>query len=89
MEAICSIGKFDGTDCLKLSYIKTKGLVPRIRLSDDEVEVILLRCKDKMKSEQDFEFDCICYHHKRVYLEKHSLFERKCCDPFGRHKVIM
>ena len=47
----CSLGYFEGTDCHKLSYIKTEGLVPISALSVDEVELLTLRCNENMPAE--------------------------------------
>ena len=68
----CSVGDFEGTDCHKLSYVKTKGLVPISKLSVDEVELLTLRCNENMPAEMrkdQLNLINICLHHKRMYFD--------------------
>ena len=50
-------------------------------LEDGEIKILSLRTWIV-----DLTDKTICFHHKQTYLARYSHFQKKCCDPFAKHK---
>ena len=81
MTNLCSIGKFESSECHELVHTHGKvGLLPFVDLSKEECELIVWRTGIRVKN-----LKTICFHHRKLYLEKFSVLNKYCCHPFGRH----
>jgi hypothetical protein len=88
-EESCQFGLIlKDNQCHKTTIIKEVGLTNIYDLSENDLELLKLRCDD------DYQYDelavsqnpTICNHHKALYIS--SYFESHqviCCDPFKHH----
>lgn len=49
----------------------------------NEIEKLLITLRSKVQLNVDSK---ICLYHKHFYLHKYTFQQKKCCDPFKRHK---
>lgn len=78
---LCSVGKFQQTECHKKSYASVAKVVKIETLDPIEIELISLR------SGVDFEaLVTICEHHRILLLKKFETHHSACFDPFQCHK---
>ena len=75
----CCVGEKLNDKCHQLSYCKETGLLNFNDFDEDDKELLILRTQLK-------EISTICLHHRKVYLEKYVVYQKKCCDPFSYHK---
>lgn len=77
----CSIGEIERSECHKTTYTHGKCELSQItQLSKENVELLVWRTgirKNKLKT--------VCLSHQKVYLDKFTLLNPFCCDPFNRH----
>ena len=72
----CTIGIKLENQSHKTTYNKETGLINFDVFSEREkLLVTLLRTQIE-------EISNICYHHKKVYLIRYAMLQRKCADPF-------
>lgn len=77
---LCGFGILDDL-CGSLTYTQNTGSVEVGKLSNEEKELILWRT-----GLEDTENLYICYHHQHVILKRFAMNQKKCCDPFKKHK---
>ena len=77
MEETCSIGfMLNGAEC------SGNGLINISTLCPEEQELLQLRCSTLTFSEES----TICERHQMRFLKLFEIHQRKCCDPFRKHK---
>ena len=76
----CSIGLAKEEICHKQTYVKKIGLIPFESIESIEKQLIVTR------SGIQTPIETICYHHNHLLLEKYEGHQKKCCNPFQRHK---
>lgn len=77
----CSVGKFNETECHKLSYTQQTSLISVSLLEQSEVNILSLRsgvCSEQLIT--------VCEHHKAFFLIKFESYQNFCIDPFQSHK---
>ena len=77
----CCVGGNLNIPCNLISYIKEIGIINFIDLNEEQQELLILRTGLR-------DISTICFHHMKGYLDKYSLHQTKCCDPFHCHKKI-
>ena len=81
----CSIGEFQGSLCHKTFYSRGKiGLLQASQLLKEDIELVIWRTGIHMKT-----FNTICLHHRVQYLDKFTILNPFCCDPFRHHEDKM
>ena len=79
----CSIGGFQDSPCHKTFHTRGKiVLIQANELSKEDVELVIWRAGIHMKS-----FNTICLHHRIQCLNKFTILNPFCCDPFRLHEV--
>jgi len=73
----------ESSQCHKLSYSRLCGLDNFIDLSDVERELAILRSGIKIENQTSA---TICFHHKKVFLDRFESQHTTCFDPLQRHK---
>lgn len=77
----CSIGLALDKDCHKRGYCRKVGLTAISDLSKEDQDSLKLRCDVPVSNESN-----ICHHHQQMYIHCYEELQRKCCDPYGKHK---
>ena len=77
----CSIGKIEGSECHNKVHTHGKiGNSLTSELSKEDFDLLIWRTgigKDNLKT--------ICFHHQKLFLEKFTILNPFCCDPFRCH----
>ena len=83
MESItnCFVGIFLQDTCHQTKYTKKQGLRSVIELETEARNFLQVRA-DHVYSPDDY----ICLHHEQLYINKYSIWQLKCCDPWQLHK---
>ena len=77
----CSIGRIKQSECHKPVFTNGKvGIFPIIELSKESFELLVWRTGIRKNS-----LKTICLHHQKQYLDKFTLLNPNCCDPFEHH----
>jgi len=79
----CDIGRSLGRieDCHKLSY--TNGKSELLIVTDLDEEIRELLCwRSEIAAE---EASTVCFHHKKIFVDRYESSQRYCCDPFDIH----
>ena len=76
----CSIGEFEDSLCHKTFHTRGRiGLIEASELPKEEVELLIWRTGIHKN------LNTICLHHHNQYLDKFSMLNPYCCDPFWHH----
>lgn len=78
----CCVGKKLDNPCYLLSYCSETGTYNFKDLDTDQQELLALRTGLE-------DISHICIHHLKVYIDKYTLYQKKCCDPFSGHKRVI
>lgn len=81
----CSFGVKLSDSCHLLDYTRSKGLKPVKILKPQDIELLSWRVPGSV-----FESNLsICLHHEQKFLIRYSLLQKKCFDPFQKHKGVV
>ena len=76
-QNLCSVGKvIDKEICATTEFKKISTL------TKEEQELLQLRCRIQVELNSD-----ICEKHQLKFLTMFALHQKKCCDPFRKHKT--
>ena len=77
----CFIGSQLSQSCHSFVYSRKAGIKQVSSLDASQIKLISLRTGlDNIKDKT------ICFHHEQTTLFKYSHLQKKCCDPFLKHK---
>lgn len=71
------------SECHKLSYNRLCGLINFTDLTDIEKELVILRSGIQVENEASA---VICFHHKKIFLDRFESQQTSCFDPLQQHK---
>ena len=77
----CSVGEHLKEECHLLVHTRSTALKLFSRLTAEQVELVVLRTGIPSSPDLD-----ICLHHEKAVLVRYPQLQRKCCNPFGKHK---
>ena len=77
----CSIGSHLQEECHSRFYTRSVGTKTSNSLTKEQAELISLRTGLEIGPEFT-----ICHHHEQTILTQYGAFQKKCCDPFQKHK---
>jgi len=77
----CTFGSI--SECHKLSYSRTCGFMNFADLSEDEKELLILRSGLDIQHEKESS-TTICFHHKKVFLDRYESQQTSCFDPLQK-----
>ena len=77
----CSVGQYLEEECHSTTHTRSTGFKRVDSLSLELVDLFTRRTGIQCSPEL-----AICNHHEQAVLVKYSSLQRKCCDPFLRHK---
>ena len=80
----CSIGKLIKSQCHEQDLIKTYGLKNLEELSVENRQLLILRAG--LEEEGVLNEGVICFHHEQFFLHRYTSMQRRCSDPFKKHK---
>ena len=76
-----SIGSHLQEECHSRFYTLSVGIKTSNSLTKEQAELISLRTGLEIGPEFT-----ICHHHEQTILMQYGAFQKKCCDPFQKHK---
>ena len=65
-----------------MSFTRKTGLLELRNFSQDKLALLNYRTSLQLSGS-----DNICLHHEKYFIEKFCERQRKCCDPFDRHRT--
>ena len=78
---LCSIGEYQDSVCHKTFHTRGKiGVIQASELSKENIELVIWRTGIHKKS-----LNTICLHHHNQCLDKFTMLNPFCCDPFRHH----
>eukprot|EP00795_Rhopilema_esculentum_P004350 gene4350-20570_t len=77
----CSIGSHLQEEFHSRFYTRSVGIKTSNSLTKEQAELISSRTGLEIGPEFT-----ICHHHEQTVLAQYSAFQKKCCDPFQKHK---
>ena len=77
----CFIGSQLSQSCHSFLYTRKAGIKRTSSLDTNQIKLIALRT-----GLDNIEDKTICFHHEQTVLSKYSHSQKKCSDPFSKHK---
>ena len=77
----CFIGSQLSQSCHSFVYSRKAGMKQVSSLDANQIKLISLRT-----GLDNIEDKTVCFHHEQTTLFKYSHLQKKCCDPFLKHK---